>query len=271
MKERDDFLKKSNAEALIKKHEQDAADGLDYLGNERDIKQAISDLEIRLQLQPSNPSSWKVWVGIAALLFAGVFTYWLVPNHDFRSKEQVAMIPKVKYAPTIISNETTDSLENDSKKKTQTIVCKLPIIVEEENADKFDDLSEHSDAAMLPFQEPIAAQKDIEISAPKLAEAASDAPQAIEKQSNNTISGNQYKKLRESSSWEKTLYETHVWDGNSPLQSVNIPVSVKDGKLMLKRTKRFTDTQWNTLDSLIAPFSENEIRKGCLLLTLPLR
>ena len=45
MKERKSFLHRASQQSLSTSYEKEAADGLDYLGNEEEIETALNDLE----------------------------------------------------------------------------------------------------------------------------------------------------------------------------------------------------------------------------------
>lgn len=272
MKTRSEFLKRSNTEAFSKKYEQEAADGLDYLGNEREIEEALNELEARLQLRKSSSNSWKIWSGVAAVLLAGFFAFLFIPPLNTKNFEDSALLSKKAEKTEIFSSGITDTLLADATQKPGIQIVKNYLPVVKQDYDHFEPESLKDKDEMATFSttpevsrnaSPVTATQTDEVSVEPIPKMAQKEMITAQDQSND--------KLRESSSWEKSLYESGIWDGKSKLNQINIPVSVKNGKILIKRSKRFSDAQWNALDSLIAPFSENDIRKGCLLLTLPLR
>jgi hypothetical protein len=71
--------------------------------------------------------------------------------------------------------------------------------------------------------------------------------------------------------WEEKLFQTGIWDGQERLFPTRIPAVIENGKIKLKRTGRFSEIEWNALDSLIQNGYENGLREGTLELILPLR
>jgi len=79
MTDRKSFLQRASQQSLSAPHEKEAADGLDYLGNQGEIEAALNGLEKRLGIveKQGNKSLW--WkVAASILLIGGFFWIWNV-------------------------------------------------------------------------------------------------------------------------------------------------------------------------------------------------
>jgi hypothetical protein len=271
MTDRESFLQRASQQSLSAPHEKEAADGLDYLGNQEEIEAALNGLEKRLGIdeKQENQSLW--WKAAASiLLIGGVFWVWNVKQTP-KGEKLAEHIPPSSVEKSKSLENNSDFIPPNPKKEAQNTELKPQ--KEEQiqgNNQAMNSESKESDVpalefakdkreAALPISEPIPAGSYGQVV----------ADDAVYFSSAKNLTSPKIKIGK--GTWEEKLLQTGIWDGQERLFPTRIPAVILNGKLKLIRTGRFSENKWNALDSLIQNGYENELRQGTLELILPLR
>ena len=107
MTDRESFLQRASQQSLSAPHEKEAADGLDYLGNQEEIEAALNELEKRLGIDEKQASQ-SLWWKVAASVFLIGGVLWLWNLNQNPAGEKLA-----DHTPPS-SVEKSKSLENNS-------------------------------------------------------------------------------------------------------------------------------------------------------------
>jgi hypothetical protein len=267
MKERKSFLHRASQQSLSTSYEKEAADGLDYLGNEEEIENALNDLEKKLGISSSkNKNLTWMWVAASSVLVVSATVVWFstrpVPAEIVAQTQQNSEEKKVQNQPKF--GKDSSSAVPMKKIDPPKIASYEDDIVSTENTTFKEESPPTESVAMGQAPPSLGTQREMigdaddqdksmvasDVSMPKTL----SAPRKIGK-----------------GTWEEQLLKCGIWDGKENLFPTRIPATVVDGKLKITRTNRFSESKWNSLDSLIQHYSENELRKGSIELLLPLR
>jgi hypothetical protein len=252
MTDRKSFLQRASQQSLLATHEKEAADGLDYIGNQGEIEAALNGLEKRLGIdeKQGNKSLW--WkVAASILLIGGFFWIWNVKQTTKEEKLAESTTPSMVERSKSLENNS-DFLPPKPKKKAMNSESK------EYDVPALEFAKDEREVA-LPISEPVQVGSYGQVV----------ADDAVDYSSVKNLAAPKIKIGR--GTWEEKLFQTGIWDGQERLFSTRIPAVIENGKLKLKRNGRFSESKWNTLDSLIQNGYENELRQGTLELVLPLR
>jgi len=272
MTARKSFFQRSNQHSLTHSYEKEAADGLDYLGSQEEIELELKNLEKKIGIQESK--SWEIswgWMAASIVFLAGLSLFWFQPK-TILEKNQIAQ-KKPLHSPVkklAVMDSSPNSPKANDLVEREIISYKLPPIIEKEISEPF------STNLNIPVE-------DAKVSLEEKGMASNHQPttfraEADDQDKNLVVSdlaapmAASIPKKIGSNSWESKLINSGIWDGKESLFSTKIAATLINGQLKLKRTNRFSENKWNSLDSLIQlNYSDNDLRKGYLDLILPLR
>ena len=268
MTDRKSFLQRASQQKLSIHYEKEAADGLDYLGSQEEIESGLENLEKKLGIAASTTKSFPwIWVAASAIILVTASVF-LLQTTSPTKQEILANAPKPKGEELIALLESKEETKNpiptirrqDPPKIESNTNDALPLVEKDQpNAVALNSEPPiESDATGQPQKEKLFAGTDDQDKQMVVSDLAAPKTLAAPKKIGR-------------GTWEEQLIHCGVWDGKENLFPTRIPATVVDGKLKLKRTPRFSDSKWNSLDSLIQNYSENDLRKGSIELLLPLR
>ena len=267
MTDRKSFVRRASQQKLSVSYEKEAADGLDYLGNEEEIENVLNDLEKKLGISTRNNRklTW-MWVAASSVLVISATVVWFssrpVPTEIVAQTQQKSEEKKVQNQPEF-RKDSSPSVPGKNINPPK-IASYQDDIVSTENKSLQEESSTTESIALSQAPPTQGLQREMMGDADDQDKSmvASDVSMA------KTLSAP--RKIGKGT-WEDQLLKCGVWDGKEKLFPTRIPATVVDGKLKISRTKRFSESKWNSLDSLIQNYSENELRKGSIELLLPLR
>ncbi len=267
MTDRKSFIRRASQQKLSVSYEKEAADGLDYLGNEEEIENALNDLEKKLGISPSNKRklTW-MWVAASSVLVVSATIVWFstrpVPTEIVAQTQQKSEEKKVQNQLEFRKDAAPSvPLKNIDPPK---IASYEDDIVPTENTTFKEESPTTESVAMGQVPPTQGSQREMITDADDQDKSLAASDVTMPK----TLSAP--RKIGKGT-WEDQLLKCGVWDGKENLFPTRIPATVVDGKLKITRTNRFSESKWNSLDSLIQNYSENELRKGSIELLLPLR